>query len=484
MRKLLLLTASIILLLTSCTHNKQSNLAVIHGKIHYKSNEVKFKWFKEHTADINTKTYIAAIDSSGEFEVKIPIQQLSKGTMVINNQNYDLVLIPNDKITMSISKDSVIYSGKGAEKNNFLYKLSQNKKCSKMDIIMSWYRDEHKLSDFYLMIDKYTNARKSEFEKYISSHTLEKEFIDYYNIETKLENISLYQNAVTVYSRKNRIPLDSIEIPSEFKKQYSIQELVNDKYLLYSNYMSILNNQMASTIEKIMAKNSSVKRDSVRLSVVMDSLSGKTREHYLVKDIYYNLSIYDQYNASTIAAFNSIKSDKNCINTVESVLTKYNNKKAMIGAPLDVECGKTVLLDTLNHETTINKVLSESKGKVIYLDIWSLGCGPCRKAMSFSKKLKEKLKDYPIEFIYITVDNYSDKLWDEVFKVTQTHNNHYRFAKGFDSRLHNLWNIMSVPTYILIDKEGKLVSYKAERPFNNRWEENSKLEKILIDLAS
>lgn len=484
MRKLLLLTGALTLLLISCTQQEQKNLAIIQGKVLYDIDEIKFEWFKEHSADIKPQTYIAKVDSVGNFTVEIPIQQLSKGMMITNNQRYDLVLIPEDHIKVSITKDSIIYSGKGAEKNNFLQELSQNKKCSRMDIMMSWYREEHELNDFYIMIDEYINTRKMEFEKFSSSHTLQKEFIDYFNIENQLDYVDLYEQAVIAYSRKNGIPIDSLEIPVEFEKQYSIQGLLNDKYLVYSNYLHILNGMIRSNVERIINADTSLKRDEVKLSIIMDSLSGRIREHYLVQGIYYNLSIYDKYDSSMVSAFNTIKTDENCIKVVETELIKFNKKKEMIGAPLHNDFLQTILCDTSKTKMTIAEVLSKSKGKVIYLDIWSLGCGPCRMAMPLSKKLKEKLKDYPIEFIYLTVDNYSDKLWDEVFKVSLTQDNHYRFEKGVNSKLHELFNIMAIPAYILIDKKGNLVSYNAERPYNRMMQENPELEKILIDLAS
>ncbi len=103
---------------------------------------------------------------------------------------------------------------------------------------------------------------------------------------------------------------------------------------------------------------------------------------------------------------------------------------------------------------------------------------------AMEKKLKEKLHDYPIEFVYITIDDYSNKLWKEAFELSKEKENHYRFAHGFHSRLHDAFSIMAIPSYILIDKHGNLISYKAERPFNNQWQPNAKLEKELIHLAS
>ncbi|MRT94577.1 TlpA disulfide reductase family protein [Ancylomarina sp. 16SWW S1-10-2] len=484
MKKLLLFIGTIALLASSCTKKEQSNHTIIKGKIDYACNEIKFEWFKVHSAEMNPKTYFAAVDSLGNFEVNIPIQQLSKGVMNINNQRQDLVLIPNDQLVISISRDSITFSGKGSAKNEFLFNLSKHKTSSKLDIMMSWYTKKLEFNDFFTMIEAYANTREIEIKKFNATHSLEKEFVEYFNIETYLESVDLYEKSAIAYSRKNHTPIDSLKIPLEFKKQYSIKGLINDKYLVSSNYLDIIGDLVRTEVKKMMDNNNSLNKDSVLLSVVMDSLSGKTREHLLVQKIYYDLSIENKYDSLLVSAFNTIKSDKNCINIVDTELTNFNQKKAMIGAPLHAEFLETALADTSNIKTTLAEVLAKNKGKVIYIDTWSLNCGPCRMAMPFSKKLEEKLKDYPISFIYLTVDDYSDKLWDKVFEVSLTKNNHYRFEKGFSSKLHRLFNIILVPTYILIDKEGNLVSYKAERPFNNKWQENSELEKKLIDLAS
>ena len=40
-------------------------------------------------------------------------------------------------------------------------------------------------------------------------------------------------------------------------------------------------------------------------------------------------------------------------------------------------------------------------GKVLYVDLWGLGCGPCREEMPYSVGLHKKLEGKPVEFVYI-----------------------------------------------------------------------------------
>ncbi|NLT50491.1 MAG: TlpA family protein disulfide reductase [Ignavibacteria bacterium] len=482
MKKSFFLIGVTILLLISCTHNKQKNLAVIKGTVPKETNSLKFERIKEHTADMYPKKYFVQIDSSGNFEIEIPVQQLSVGVMNINDKRYDFAIAPNDQIEIKVDKDNIIYSGKGAEKNNFLYELSKNDKCSLDGIINSWYNENHELKDFFVMIDDYINSRKKEFEKFNKLYPLGADYTNYFQIENELVYIDLYQYAITAYAIKNNLPISSVNIPQEYKKQFNLKSLQDDKNLIYRDYLTILDNIIYSNMEKIISKNNSINPDSLTLSIAMDSLSGQTREHYLVKSIYYDLC-HDKYDSTLMSSFNKIKSNKNCISFVNKELEKFNKKKEMIGVNLSSEILKTELRDTSNNKKTLADILKKYKGNVIYLDIWSLGCGPCREAMPFSKKIKEKLKGYPVEFVYITVDEYSDILWKEVFEVSLGKENHYRFEKGFGAKLLEAFSIIAVPTYLMFDKEGKLLSYKAERPFNNMMQENPELERILIALS-
>ncbi|MGQ1910100.1 TlpA family protein disulfide reductase [Marinifilum sp. RC60d5] len=483
MNKIILSALTIALLLGACTQNNTKNLAIIKGKAHSDVKEIKFEWFKQHSADMKRPQHLAKVDSLGNFEISIPVQNISKGEMLVNKRSYDMIIQANDRLEINITKDTVTFNGKGAEKNKFLQILSQNKKCSKMNIMISWYREQHEFSEFFSMIEEYVDIRNAEFEKYNNSHSLNPEFIEYFNIKNELDQIDMYQQASIIYSRKNRIPIDSVQIPSKYKKQYTLKGFAKDQYLIADNYLDILYQFIRNEVNKLQSINRNLETDSLRLAIIMDSLPEKTKEHCLVQELYYDFSIYDKYDSTMMASFNKIKSDINCINFIDNELSKFNKKNAMIGAPLHKDFLQTVVYDTTNTKMTISDILSKNKEKVIYMDIWSLGCGPCRIAMPHSKKLHEKLKKYPIEFIYMTVDSYSDKLWNEVYEVSQEKENQYRFEKGFNSKLHQLFNIIIIPTYILIDKEGKLVSYNAERPNKGR-QDNPDLEKILIKLAS
>lgn len=478
MNKLVSICA-LVILLSSCITEQTENLATIKGKVLSLGVEkVEFMWFKENPADPKASTKMAYPDSTGHFSISIPLQKIGKGMMTYNNNRSSLILSPGDQLEITIDGDSLIFNGKGASQNQFLYHLEKVKKCDRNELMRSWFTEEHTLAEIFESFSNYIDTRKEELNKYNKTNSLSEEFVHFFEIETEVDNMFLTNYLPIVYRRITKQEIDPSILPEAAKKFKTFASMQNDEYLIDPNYSSLFSSLIREESQKRMAADSTLSKEDAKLSVIMDSLSGKTRENVLMLEIYFNLTVRNIDAPKFIESFAKINTDPNCKMVVDRELNLRNAKKAMINAPLRPEILQTALHSSSETELTIEDLIAQHKGKVVYLDIWSLGCGPCRMIMPESKKLKESLSDQPIEFIYATIDGKSDQLWDEVFKVSLTDKNHYRFDNGFDSKLHQSLSIIAVPTYLLIDKEGKLVSYKADRPGN------PKLKEQLLKLAA
>lgn len=105
------------------------------------------------------------------------------------------------------------------------------------------------------------------------------------------------------------------------------------------------------------------------------------------------------------------------------------------------------------------------KGKVIYIDFWTTWCGPCKKEMEHSRKLKEQFKGEDIVFVYISLDDEKDKdMWQWFIRQNKIEGIHLIAKGGFDSEIAKAYNVTGVPTYYLIDKNGRIASNTPKRP--------------------
>ncbi|HEY0091459.1 MAG TPA: TlpA disulfide reductase family protein [Flavobacterium sp.] len=109
--------------------------------------------------------------------------------------------------------------------------------------------------------------------------------------------------------------------------------------------------------------------------------------------------------------------------------------------------------------------LEELRGKYVYIDTWATWCGPCRAEIPFLQKTEEKYKGKNIEFVSISVDLPKD--YDKWKKMVSEKN-----LGGIQLIADNNWNsdfiraygINSIPRFILIGPDGKVISANADRP--------------------
>lgn len=105
--------------------------------------------------------------------------------------------------------------------------------------------------------------------------------------------------------------------------------------------------------------------------------------------------------------------------------------------------------------------LADFRGKYIYIDMWATWCGPCRREMPYLKALEEKLSDAQIVFLGLSVD--SDKAkWEEMVKSGELTG--VQLYLGTGSSFQKAYKVEGIPRFILIDKEGKIISNDMYRP--------------------
>ncbi len=114
---------------------------------------------------------------------------------------------------------------------------------------------------------------------------------------------------------------------------------------------------------------------------------------------------------------------------------------------------------------SVSRSLADYKGKVVYVDVWATWCGPCRAEFPNSKVLKNEYKDEEdLVFMYVSID--SDKpAWKKYLTNDPEFTGEHLFVDGaWNSEICKAYNIMAIPRYLLIDKDGKIADSNAPRP--------------------
>jgi thiol-disulfide isomerase/thioredoxin len=107
---------------------------------------------------------------------------------------------------------------------------------------------------------------------------------------------------------------------------------------------------------------------------------------------------------------------------------------------------------------------SKYRGKVVLIDFWATWCGPCLAELPNVKKNYERYHDKGFDVVGISIDDDREKLEEflEKDKLPWTILNEDR--AGWKSAIAEEYGISGIPTVILVDKEGKVLSFNARGP--------------------
>lgn len=105
--------------------------------------------------------------------------------------------------------------------------------------------------------------------------------------------------------------------------------------------------------------------------------------------------------------------------------------------------------------------LADFRGKYVYIDMWATWCGPCKREMPYLKALEEEFKDAEIVFVGLSVDK--DKAaWENMVRQGELTGVHLYLGTG--SRFQEGYRVEAIPRFILLDKEGVIISNDMSRP--------------------
>ena len=100
--------------------------------------------------------------------------------------------------------------------------------------------------------------------------------------------------------------------------------------------------------------------------------------------------------------------------------------------------------------------LAKYRGKVVLIQYWATWCGPCKADMAALKELSAKF-DSSFTVLGISLDANAKDLnrflaenhlpWPQIFE-----------EGGLDSRPANLFGVLTLPTMILVDQQGRVVN--------------------------
>ena len=199
-------------------------------------------------------------------------------------------------------------------------------------------------------------------------------------------------------------------------------------------------------------------RTEKTFEIINEIVSSEIIKNYLLSsniDNYMNRAGVD-YDKNLVKQFNKQCTSKDY---KEEIAEKIENLKGLVE-------GKPAPSFTGNDITGKEYSLSDFKGKYVYIDVWATWCSPCLGQLPHLEKLEEEFKNKDIVFVSVSVD--SDKAaWETMIKDKNMKGIQLHAPEAWESEICKKYCINSIPRFILIDKEGKLINSNVPRPSQN-----------------
>lgn len=137
---------------------------------------------------------------------------------------------------------------------------------------------------------------------------------------------------------------------------------------------------------------------------------------------------------------------------------QINNTELGVGMP------SPVFTNYINYKGGKSS-LSDFKGSYVFIDVWATWCGPCKYEMPYLGKVEKEFHDKNIKFVSISVDRLADeKKWREMIKAQGLSGIQLLADNEINSTFITSYYIQGIPRFIILDKEGKIISSDAPRP--------------------
>lgn len=123
-------------------------------------------------------------------------------------------------------------------------------------------------------------------------------------------------------------------------------------------------------------------------------------------------------------------------------------------------------------DKVLDAIIEKNKGKIQFIDLWATWCGGCRQTIKEYEPLK---KEYPdVVFIYLTNESSPLELWNKL--INDISGEHYRLETAQWNYFWKRFELIGVPFYLIINKEGKIAD---QFTYTNKTEVNKKLKELV-----
>jgi thiol-disulfide isomerase/thioredoxin len=431
------------------------------------SNPQRDFFLLKHQGRIDT----VKLNAEGKFDLLI--EQATANYFIIdyNRQSISLYLLPADELTLSLSgvniTDAQVTGSSAPYCNHILQRTKEDRAFSAA--YPSFKMSSLQAETFFSLRDSVRTARMNALGANDKTSSFITPFRD---AESK---IYAYQMGLDLINFKNQAMKSGMgAMPKSIEKFIDSIEL-NDESMAYDGaYKSFVLNK-ASLEANLRYQNDPVKSPAryyeLVIAVIGEWVKPERNKSVLISE--FMPQILKDVGTSDLTSFIStlekVSNDTKLLESVKRYAAQYAHLYAGRIAP-DAEF--------YDAEGKVSK-LSDYRGKVLYIDTWATWCGPCKREIPYLKTLEEAYHGKNVQFISVSTDK-DVTAWKSFIAKESMSGLQLHQSQEMEKTMSYLYAVNSIPRFVLIDEEGKIVSVDAPRPSSGEEIRNT-IDKVLND---
>jgi thiol-disulfide isomerase/thioredoxin len=116
------------------------------------------------------------------------------------------------------------------------------------------------------------------------------------------------------------------------------------------------------------------------------------------------------------------------------------------------------LITADGNQMAFRDILKKYKGKTIVIDVWASWCSDCIKGMPKVKALQSEFTD--VTYLFVSMDK-TPEAWKKGIEKYGVTGEHYMATDGMKGVFGQAISLDWIPRYMIVNKKGKIVLFKA-----------------------